>query len=374
MRAAASPAAVSGRQARPPLAPPHLFRRLLVVSLCCCCCCFQDLRSEAQTLPQQEVDALKQIAGKLKIPPTLWDFRLDPCTGWSPWSRTKYIVSNLTCDCNTTSDACHVVGMQAPSSPPLHSHTCIDPAHGAEPDGDAAGGVRQPHFPGSDVGAHFEISGLSFIFNSTLLDLTRNYINGSIPAAAWASLPLVNVSLMGNRLSGPIPEAIGNITTLQWLTLEDNMLQGSLPRSLGNLTSLTRLLLDANNFTGELPETLGNLKNLTDLYAAILFHFRIDGNDISGKIPSFIGNWTKLTRFDMQGTALEGPFPSALSLLQNLIELRVTDLKKSDGGFPPIKDMPKMRHLVLRNCSISGQIPRYLGTMPRLRILYGSSN
>ncbi|MQL95474.1 hypothetical protein Taro_028141 [Colocasia esculenta] len=173
-------------------------------------------------------------------------------------------------------------------------------------------------------------------------------------------------SLLGNRLSGPIPDAIGNISTLQSLVVENNMLQGSLPRSLGNLANLSRLFLSANNFTGELPETLGNLKNLSD--------FRIDGNDISGKIPNFIGNWKKLQRFDMQGTSLEGPFPATFNTLQSITELRVSDLKKTDGSFPPLQDMLKMRSLILRNCSISGQIPEYIGKMTGLKSLDLSFN
>ncbi|MQL95473.1 hypothetical protein Taro_028143 [Colocasia esculenta] len=197
-------------------------------------------------------------------------------------------------------------------------------------------------------------------------------------------------SLLGNRISGSIPEEIGKITTLQSLVLENNMLEGRLPQSLGNLTSLTRLLLSANYFTGELPEMLGNLKNVADLYvlnsALCCTLSRIDGNDIWGKIPHFIGNWTQLQRLlvpkligsiymlfasDMQGTSLEGPFPSNISLLQRLAVLRVTDLKKSDGSFPPIWNMKSMRFLVLRNCSISGQIPGYIGEMTSLLVLYG---
>ncbi|MQM21562.1 hypothetical protein Taro_054604 [Colocasia esculenta] len=136
-------------------------------------------------------------------------------------------------------------------------------------------------------------------------DLTRNYINGSIPAAAWASLPLKS------------------------MVLENNMLQGRLPRSLGNLKNLTRLLLSANNFTGELPETLGQLKNLTD--------FRIDGNDISGMIPSFLGNWTKLQRLVLRNCSICGQIPEYIRSMRNLKTLYLTNNKLNGSIFPWIQ-------------------------------------
>ncbi|KAJ0986282.1 hypothetical protein J5N97_004638 [Dioscorea zingiberensis] len=94
------------------------------------------------------------------------------------------------------------------------------------------------------------------------IDLTHNYLGGTIPVA-WTSLPLITLSLLGNRISGSIPEELGNITTLNVLVLEDNLLQGSIPSGLGKLRNLEQLLLSANNLTGGLPKTLGNLKNLT---------------------------------------------------------------------------------------------------------------
>ncbi|THG23333.1 hypothetical protein TEA_010781 [Camellia sinensis var. sinensis] len=47
-------------------------------------------------------------------------------------------------------------------------------------------------------------------------DISRNYVNGTIPPE-WGSLPLVDISLLGNRITGSIPSQIGNITTLNSL-------------------------------------------------------------------------------------------------------------------------------------------------------------
>ncbi|XP_072953807.1 probable LRR receptor-like serine/threonine-protein kinase At1g53440 [Typha angustifolia] len=275
--------------------------------------------------------ALEVIGSKLG---TEWNFSVNPCDrtgGWfDPQGPYRDITNQLTCDCNTTSNVCHVISIW------LKGQNLT----GVLPD---------------------ELAALTFLSS---IDLSRNYLNGSIPAK-WASLPLIRLSLLGNRISGRIPKEIGSITTLQEIVLEGNQLQGPIPASLGDLFNLERLLLSANNLNGELPDSLGKLKNLTD--------FRIDGNPITGKIPSFIGNWSKLQRLDMQGTSMEGPLPAIFSTLSSVTDLRITDLK-GDGEFPPLQNMKAMKELVLRNVSISGELPDFIGDMTKLKVLDLSFN
>ncbi|KAK1389232.1 hypothetical protein POM88_017410 [Heracleum sosnowskyi] len=76
--------------------------------------------------------------------------------------------------------------------------------------------------------------------NLLMIDLSRNYINGSIPRV-FGQLHLTNLSLGGNLISGLIPSEIGNIDTLEELVLENNQLEGPLPVNLGNLSRLKRL-------------------------------------------------------------------------------------------------------------------------------------
>ncbi|RVX03953.1 putative LRR receptor-like serine/threonine-protein kinase [Vitis vinifera] len=168
-----------------------------------------------------------------------------------------------------------------------------------------------------------------------VLDLSRNYINGSIPAK-FGRLSLTNLSLFGNRISGSIPNELSNISTLEELVLEANQLGEHLPPSLGKLSHLRRLVLSANNFTGTIPKNFHNLKNLIDL---------IDGNNLSGKIPDWIGNWTKLQK------------------------LLISDLSGPTTSFPNLKDMNKLKTLVMRNCSITGEIPEDIGNIESLKIL-----
>ncbi|XP_077226672.1 putative LRR receptor-like serine/threonine-protein kinase At1g53440 [Tasmannia lanceolata] len=297
--------------------------------------CFGELRSEAQKLPDLEVEALRQIQRKLGVKG--WDLNVNPCggSGTGGWLSVEgtYIVRNITCDCTyESSTVCH---------------------------------VKLIWLKGQNLTGELpeEFSELSFLEE---IDLTLNNLNGSIPAR-WASLPLVHLSLLGNRISGTIPKTFGNITTLKELILEDNQLEGPLPSELGNLTGLERFTLSANNITGTLPETYGELINLTD--------FRIDGNGIYGAIPDFIGSWTKLKRLDMQGTSMEGPIPASISLLQSLIELRVSDLNGPSANFPALQNLTNLQRLILRNCLISGEIPEYIGNnMTNLKTLDLSFN
>ncbi|KAI3774930.1 hypothetical protein L1987_49494 [Smallanthus sonchifolius] len=294
-----------------------------------------EFRSVAQLLPVEEVETLQTISSRLQY--SDWQVARNSCSGGGRLNITLSLNSqglvrfgsNVTCNCSTTE--CHITHIQLKGL----NLTGVLPE---------------------------EFANLTFLQE---LDLSRNYINGSIPAR-FGQLPLTILSLLGNRLSGPIPNEIGDIPTLEDLVLEDNLLEGQLPSNLGRATRLRRILLSANNFTGTIPESFGNLTNLED--------FRIDGSTLSGRIPSFIGNWTRLIRLDCQGTSMEGPIPSTISLLTNLEELRITDLTGPSSSFPDLQNMTSMIRLHLRNCMLTGSIPEYIGRMSELKNLDLSFN
>ncbi|KAM7498587.1 hypothetical protein LguiA_023001 [Lonicera macranthoides] len=301
--------------------------------------CLFHFRSVAQLLPVEEVQALETIS--LQLQNRYWrNISRSSCSGGGGLNEIMYrnvnrdrdFLSNVTCDCSFSNNSvCHVIAIQLKGL----NLTGVLPA---------------------------AFSNLTFLQE---LDLSRNYINGSIPSS-FAQLPLTILSLLGNRLSGSIPRELGRIATLKRLVLEDNQLGGPLPPDLGSLRSLERLQLSANNFTGTIPETFGNLRNLTD--------FRIDGSTLSGRIPDFIGNWTLLRRLDLQGTSMQGPIPSIISELKNLTDLRITDLNGSISRIPDLRDMNNMETLILRNCLIVDTIPGYIGDMPNLKTLDLSFN
>ncbi|XP_024015689.1 probable leucine-rich repeat receptor-like serine/threonine-protein kinase At3g14840 [Eutrema salsugineum] len=288
--------------------------------------------TSSQTLPKEEVDALRAVAKALKK--TNWNFNVDPCDqtlsdgGWRNPNAGKNFEDAVTCNCSTV---CHVTSIILKSQ------------------------SLQGSLPK-------ELVGLPFLQE---FDLSRNYLNGSIPPE-WGALPLVNVSLLGNRINGPIPKEIANITTLSSLVLEYNQISGELPPELGNLPNIQRLLLSSNFLSGEIPSTFSKLTTLTD--------FRISDNQFTGTIPDFIQNWTKLEKLVIQASGLVGPIPSTISPLRNLTDLRISDLSGPESPFPPLQNMTSMKNLVLRNCNLTGELPAYLGPITTLKLLDVSFN
>ncbi|XP_061350344.1 probable leucine-rich repeat receptor-like serine/threonine-protein kinase At3g14840 [Gastrolobium bilobum] len=280
---------------------------------------FTSLAFGATTHPD-EVQALKDIANTLGKKD--WDFNnADPCSGQRNWitpSVNTAVQNNVTCNCSIPGENfCRVIiillkseNLQGKLPPEL---------------------IRLPYLEE--------------------IDLTRNYLNGTIPKE-WGSSNLRKISLYGNRLTGQIPKEIGNITTLESLVLEFNQFSGNLPPELGNLSHIQRLHLTSNNFTGEIPETFARLTTLTEL--------RLGDNQFSGKIPDFIQKWTNLNILAIQGSGFSGPIPSGVSFLQNLTDLRISDLNGPDSTFPRVDNMTKLNVLILRSCLINDTLPQYL--------------
>ncbi|TXG47718.1 hypothetical protein EZV62_027012 [Acer yangbiense] len=162
---------------------------------------------------------------------------------------------------------------------------------------------------------------------------------------------------------GEIPVEWGYFANLTYLSLEANHLSGTIPEELGNLVSLTVLILSSNQFVGSLPKKLANLTNLTD--------FRISDNSFNGSVPEFIGRWTKLKRLEMQSSGLEGTINATIFTLENLNDLRITDMSGPKFDFPKwiSKDM---NVLVLRNLNMSGSIPKDIWDMVDLETYYKS--
>ncbi|XVF79031.1 hypothetical protein PTKIN_Ptkin14bG0186900 [Pterospermum kingtungense] len=201
--------------------------------------------------------------------------------------------------------------------------------------------------------ADYVICDCTFNNNNTChvdsIDLTRNYLNGTIPRQ-WGSMQLETISLLGNRLTGSIPGELANLSNLTELVLEHNQFSETLPRALGNLTKIERMYFSSNNFTGELPETFARLTALTE--------FGISDNNFTGNIPKFIfQNWTKLQKIYIEGSGLSGPIP-IIDSLENLKSVIISDLNGAEAtNFPRLSNLPNLENLILRSCNLVGKLP-----------------
>ncbi|KAK4255938.1 hypothetical protein QN277_008863 [Acacia crassicarpa] len=318
---------------------------------------FMDYESNAQLIPEDEVEALKAISSKIEN--LNWNMTPHFCMDGGAKSEiiNEDIKRNVTCNCAfSNGTVCHVthivmIGLSLSGFLPSEFGSLIHLQQLILRDNLLEGTLP---------------SSLGKLKELRLLDLSNNSLNGSI-LRSFARLPLVALGLSDNPISGPIPKEIGEITTLEELYLRDNLLEGTLPSSLGKLKELLELVLSGNNFSGIIPESFGNMKKLK--------HIALDGSNIKGKLPNFIGNWTELEHMNFRGTSMEGPIPTAISQLTKLEYLVISDLHgPATMSFPNLENLTSLTFLSLRNCSIHDTIPDYIGKMENLNFLDLSFN
>ncbi|KZV47497.1 putative LRR receptor-like serine/threonine-protein kinase [Dorcoceras hygrometricum] len=333
------------------------YRYTLIILLCLEA---RFISGQSNNLPEEEKNALLEIADQLGKKD--WDFNLNPCDGNSNWTTPRRVDmpwynNTVLCNCSYPDGACH---------------------------------VQKIFLKGQDLAGVLPPSLAKLTYLKTI-DLTRNYLSGTIPPE-WASTKLEYMSVIVNRLSGPIPKYLGDITTLVYMSLESNLFNGTVPAELGKLINLENLILSDNNLTGELPKELNNLSNLTEL--------RLSSNGFTGKIPSFL-SWPNLQKLEMQASGFEGPIHPSISVLKNLTELRISDLNGEASKFPSLGDMTGMNRFsalpfmeiliayipqkyqfkdkyllyrMLRSCNLSGEILGDLKNMTALKTLDLSFN
>ncbi|KAI3972326.1 hypothetical protein MKW92_035231 [Papaver armeniacum] len=94
--------------------------------------------------------------------------------------------------------------------------------------------------------------GVVYTYN-TGIDLSRNFLEGTIPIDICLLKGLKMLNLSHNHLHGMIPMNIGNMTGLESLDLSFNRLAGHIPVSLTSIDPLSTLDLSYNNLSGMIP-------------------------------------------------------------------------------------------------------------------------
>ncbi|KAD3336829.1 hypothetical protein E3N88_32348 [Mikania micrantha] len=171
---------------------------------------------------------------------------------------------------------------------------------------------------------------------------------------------VVRITMKFYSLPGVLSPELMKLPYLKSIDFAYNYLNGTIPPEWG-MTQLQEISVLGNRLTGKIPPELGNIITLTKL--------RVNDNNFSGPIPDFIQNWRQLTRLEMVGSGLEGPIPSNISLLEDLTDLRISDMAGSMQRFPPLNNASGLIRLVLRNCNISGELPAYVWMFRELKML-----
>ena len=201
----------------------------------------------------------------------------------------------------------------------------------------------------------------------TGLDLTRNGLTGTIPAALQNLDELTGLWLGGNSLAGPIPTWLGDLSNLRGLALYENELAGPVPAALGNLRDLRVLDLCCNELTGSIPVALRNLGNLGVL--------SFGWNALIGPIPTWLTNLGNLRGLWLGGNELTGRLPAGLGSLSGLRWLALGPNNLAQGPIPvELGDLIHLESLWLGGANRSGPIPPELGNLTNLRVLSLSGN
>ncbi|KAL9292632.1 putative leucine-rich repeat domain superfamily [Arabidopsis thaliana] len=274
---------------------------------------------------------------------------------------------------------------------------------------------------------HNELTGsLSFVRSLrklTILDVSHNHFSGTLnPNSSLFELHNLAYLDLGfnNFTSSTLPYEFGNLNKLQALFLTSNSFYGQVPPTISNLTQLTELKLLSNDFTGSLP-LVQNLTKLSILGLSdnhfsgtipyslftmpFLSYLDLGGNNLSGSIevPNSSSS-SRLENLDLGENHFEGKIIEPISKLINLKELHLSFLNTSypinlklfsslkylllldlSGAlllkhcnisvFPNIlKTLPNLEFIALSTNKISGKIPEWLWSLPRLSSAFIEEN
>jgi Leucine-rich repeat (LRR) protein len=205
-----------------------------------------------------------------------------------------------------------------------------------------------------------------------VLDLSDNFIIGSIPVELFEHPSLTVLDLHGNLLTDSLEilteqHTSSSIRKLEFLALSENSLTGAIPSNIGLMTQLRHLDLSRNQLDSAIPEEIYKLTNLVYLFLAF--------NEFeAGGIPAAIGDLDKLVDFSLKKTNRNGPVPTELGQLSNLVLLDL-DGNDLDGEIPAsFGDLENLRFLFLSHNLLDGEIPNGLGELTRLETLLVHSN
>uniref|UniRef100_A0A804KR26 Uncharacterized protein n=1 Tax=Musa acuminata subsp. malaccensis TaxID=214687 RepID=A0A804KR26_MUSAM len=193
---------------------------------------------------------------------------------------------------------------------------------------------------------------VNFTSSLTVLDLSYNNFNSTLPKWLWNITSLTHLDLYNSGFHGVIPDAIGDLGSLTVLNLGVNQLEGKLSGWLEQMTNLIILNLGFNLFNGSIPSSVGKLSNLTEL--------NLGENSFGGVISQVhFENLTRLRGLDLYGNSI------TISIGQSWIppfQLRLVGLTNCQLGpqFPEwLQFQTQIEELFLKDFKIAGTMPAW---------------
>lgn len=213
---------------------------------------------------------------------------------------------------------------------------------------------------------------LEHCLNLQLLDLSHNYLEGTIPSDIFVGMTqLQYLDLSYNTLIGAIPRSLGKCVNLQHLDLSYNTLNGTLPSYVFvGMNKILHLDLSSNYFFDE--AILQSLEKCVHLQ-----YLDFSFNGLSGSIPmNLFGELTQLRHLDLRNTSyLTGTLPQSL---ENCVNLQYLDLATNmfNGSISSnlFSSLTQLQYLDLSSNAFIGMIPPSLENCTKLQTLDFSSN
>lgn len=191
------------------------------------------------------------------------------------------------------------------------------------------------------------------------LQLGFNSLSGTLPSTIGRMGQLEEFDVAGNQLGSRIPSEMEGCTSLQILDLAQNMFDGTIPSEMGNLKHLEYLDLSANSFDDDtLPVELMGLTNL--------FYLGLSVCSLKGLIPTAIGGISNLSYLELDGNKLHGPIPTELGLLTNMIRMDL-ELNNLNGTIPSeLGGLVNIEGIDLSHNVLTGTLPTELGRLLKI--------
>jgi Leucine-rich repeat (LRR) protein len=230
---------------------------------------------------------------------------------------------------------------------------------------------------GNSSGSEIDLSTL-LSFKAHLSDplriLAKNWTSET-PFCQWLGVScghrhrkrVVALKLPDMTLGGEVTPDIGNLSFLSVLNLTNTGLTGSVPPDLGRLRRLRYLGLGDNSLSGAIPPTLGNLTSLQVLALA--------NNSISGEIPAEFQGLRNLRYMNFQKNLLHGSIPEDFFNNTPWLSYLNLDNNSLSGMIPRgIGSLPVLQALGLQANQLSGPVPQAIFNMSTLQLLYLGGN
>ncbi|KAK9822777.1 hypothetical protein WJX74_007857 [Apatococcus lobatus] len=315
---------------------------------------------EFQTLPDTRHSRPRESAA-------LGQMLLDCCAGSACQTLKSQFTELQDTDPKTNPDYCAIV-----------PNVCTEDGH-----------LTQLSLPGLGLSCPFPAAYLSSLTYLEVLDLSSNSFTGNISlvASSLGNLQsLRGLSLNGNSLSGNLASTCALVTDpMAAMDLSVNYLTGSIPTCYGQSTSLRKLHLDANDLNGPFPQwsensiimTIsaanqginGTVPDLTNLVNLTIFN--LAGNDMTGGLP---GLPSALWTLELSSNMMTGQLPNAYGTLP---QLRTVDLSGNgfSGAFPATwASSTSMLGIMVQNNLLSGSLPTTWDPAFQLEVLDISGN